>query len=78
MKRLYSAVCAILEAKAESLKPVPAPKPEHRPEGNNFSATERRGPLLEPYEMHGQYRPDSYGNQISLRWWPKEEEAPRG
>lgn len=50
----------------------PAAATEHHREGNNFSATERRGPHSEPYELHGQYRPDSYG-QISLKWHPQED-----
>lgn len=55
--------------------PVIGPQPvEHHPEGNNFSSTERKGPHLEPYELHGQYRPDSYG-QISLKWRPEVVES---
>lgn len=50
------------------------PAPEHHPEGNNFAATERKGPQLEPYELHGQYRPDSYGS-ISLKWQPPIEKT---
>lgn len=68
MKRLYAAVCSLIEAKAESLKPVPV---VHHPEGNNFSSTERKGVELEPYEMHAQWRPDSYGD-ISLKWRPEQ------
>lgn len=66
------------EPAAEAKKPEPTP--EHHPEGNNFSTTERKGPQLEPYELHGQYRPDSYGS-ISLRWNPgtaDRKESPHG
>jgi hypothetical protein len=49
-----------------------APVPEHVPQGNNFSSTERRSNFLEPDELNQQYRPGPYGRGISLRWQPKE------
>jgi hypothetical protein len=70
VKRLYAAICSLIEAKAADL--VKPDKPaEHHPEGNNFSATERKGVSLEPYELHSQWRPDSYG-VISLKWRPEQ------
>ena len=45
-------------------------RPEHQPQGNNFSATERRSNFLEPDELNQQYRPGPYGRAISLKWWP--------
>ena len=74
MKRLFNALCSLIEAKAESLRPTPPPAtPEPHREGNNFSSTERKGVSLEPYELHSGWRPDSYG-QISLKWHPSMED----
>ena len=47
-------------------------RPEHLPQGNNFSATERRSNFLEPDELNQQYRPGPYGRAISLKWWPSD------
>lgn len=57
-------------AASEAPKPETAPVPEHQPQGNNFSATERRSNFLEPDELNQQYRPGPYGRAISLKWWP--------
>lgn len=73
--RLFKAICSLIEAKAESLRPVPpapAAPPEHQPQGNNFSSTERQRDIR-LHEMNNDERPQSPYGSISLRWYPKGE-----
>ena len=65
MRRLYNAVCSLIEAKAQQLK---EPEPEPQPEGS-YTDTERGEDLL-PHELHAANMHDSidndYGAQIGF------------
>lgn len=69
--RLYNAICAWIEARAEQMRtPKPATK-DHKPQGNNFAQAER-SPDIRIHELNNDERPDTaYGRSISLRWHPK-------